>query len=32
MEQENVEDHLIETDGRPAHEVAAEIFTLSGWR
>lgn len=31
MEQASVEDHLVETDGRPAHEVAAEIFTLSGW-
>jgi chloramphenicol 3-O-phosphotransferase len=31
MEQARVEDHLIETDRRPAHEVAAEIFAISGW-
>jgi chloramphenicol 3-O-phosphotransferase len=31
MEQASVEDYLIETDRRPAHEVAAEIFTPSGW-
>ena len=31
MEQARVEDHLIETDGRSAHEVATEIFALSGW-
>ena len=31
MEQAGVEDHLIETDGRSPHDVAAEIFELSGW-
>jgi hypothetical protein len=31
MEEARVEDHLIETDGRFASEVAAEIFALSGW-
>jgi hypothetical protein len=31
MEQARVEDHLIETDGRSASEIASEIFALSGW-
>jgi chloramphenicol 3-O-phosphotransferase len=31
MEEARVEDHLIETTARPAHEIAAEIFKLSGW-
>jgi hypothetical protein len=31
MEAARVEDHLVETGGRPAHEVAMEIFELSGW-
>ena len=31
MEEARVEDHLIETGGRSAHDVAAEIFALSGW-
>jgi hypothetical protein len=31
MEQARVEDHLIETNGRSAHEVATEIFDLSEW-
>jgi hypothetical protein len=31
MEEARVEDHLIETTARPAYEVAAEIFKLSGW-
>ena len=31
MEQASVEDYLIETEGRSAHEVAREIFDLSGW-
>ena len=31
MEDARVEDHLVETAGRSAHEVAAEIFELSGW-
>jgi hypothetical protein len=31
MEAACVEDHLIETDGRSPHEIAAEIFDLSGW-
>ncbi len=31
MEEARVEDHLVETARRPAHEVAAEIFELSGW-
>ena len=31
MEAARVEDHLVETAGRPPHEVAAEIFELSGW-
>jgi hypothetical protein len=31
MEEARVEDHLIETSARPAYEVAAEIFNLSGW-
>jgi hypothetical protein len=31
MDAARVEDHLVETDGRSAHEVAAEIFELSGW-
>jgi chloramphenicol 3-O-phosphotransferase len=32
MDAEGVEDHLIDTDSRPAHEVAREIFDLSGWK
>jgi chloramphenicol 3-O-phosphotransferase len=32
MEEAEVEDHLVETTGRSAHEVAAEIFELSDWR
>ena len=32
MEAARVEDHLIETGGRSAHDVATEIFELSGWR
>ncbi len=32
MEDARVEDYLVETDGRSAHEVATEIFTLSRWR
>ncbi len=31
MEDARVEDHLVETAGRSAHEVATEIFELSGW-
>ena len=31
MEAERVEDHLVETAGRSPHDVAAEIFGLSGW-
>lgn len=31
QEQARVEDHLIETDERPAYDVAAEIFNLAGW-
>jgi hypothetical protein len=31
MEETRVEDHMIETSARPAYEVAAEIFKLSGW-
>ena len=31
MEAARVEDHLVETAGRSAHEVATEIFELSGW-
>jgi adenylylsulfate kinase len=31
MEDARVEDHLVETGGRPAHAVAEEIFALSGW-
>jgi hypothetical protein len=31
MEEARVEDHLIETSDRPAFEIAAEIFKLSGW-
>ncbi len=31
MERARVEDHLVETDERSAHEVAGEIFALSGW-
>jgi chloramphenicol 3-O-phosphotransferase len=32
MDAECVEDHLVDTDGRAAHEAAREIFDLSGWR
>ena len=31
MERARVEDHLIETEGRSAHEAAQEILRLSGW-
>ena len=31
MEAARVEDHLVETAGRAPHEVAAEVFELSGW-
>ncbi len=31
MEAERVEDHLVETARRSPHDVAAEIFGLSGW-
>ena len=31
MDEARVEDHLIQTDGRSAHEIATEIFTLSAW-
>jgi hypothetical protein len=31
MEKARVEDHLVETSGRPAYNVAAEIFNVSGW-
>ena len=31
MESAGVEDHVVETDERPAHDVAREIFKLSGW-
>ena len=31
MDEARLEDHLIETDGRSAHNVAAEIFTRSRW-
>jgi hypothetical protein len=32
FEEAGVEDHLIQTDGRSPHEIATEIFRLSGWR
>jgi len=31
MEDARVEDHLVETAGRSAHDVAVEIFELSAW-
>jgi hypothetical protein len=31
MEEARVEDHLVDTAGRSAHEAAAEIFELAGW-
>jgi hypothetical protein len=31
MEEARVEDHLVETAGRSPHEVAIEVFELSGW-
>jgi hypothetical protein len=32
MDAARVEDHLVETGGRSPHDIAAEIFELSGWR